>query len=86
MGNDFGKILVTGSYGQIGSELTPKLRELYGKENIIASGRKVPTYDSGPFEILDVNDAKRLEEVIIEHDIDLIIHLAALLSTVFAGG
>ncbi|HIH88822.1 TPA: NAD-dependent epimerase/dehydratase family protein [Candidatus Bathyarchaeota archaeon] len=80
MSGDFGKILVTGSYGQIGSELTPRLRELYGKENVIASGRKVPSVDRGPFEILDVNNIKRLDEVVVEHDVEVIIHLAALLS------
>ena len=35
------KILVTGALGQIGSELTVKLREVYGKDNVVASGRRV---------------------------------------------
>jgi nucleoside-diphosphate-sugar epimerase len=34
------KILVTGSVGQIGSELSLALREQYGGENVIATGRK----------------------------------------------
>ena len=32
------KILVTGALGQIGTELTSKLVEIYGKENVVASG------------------------------------------------
>lgn len=31
------KILVIGASGQIGSELTLRLREIYGEENVIAS-------------------------------------------------
>ena len=36
------KILVTGAVGQIGSELTMALRERYGNENVVATGRKTP--------------------------------------------
>jgi nucleoside-diphosphate-sugar epimerase len=71
---------VTGALGQIGSELTPELREMYGKENVIASDLRFLSTDEGPFEILDVTDRKRLEEIVIEYDIEAIIHLAAILS------
>ena len=37
MSNSTEKILITGALGQIGSELTNKLVEIYGKENVIAS-------------------------------------------------
>jgi nucleoside-diphosphate-sugar epimerase len=80
LGSDIRKILVTGSSGQIGSELTPRLRELYGKDAVIASDIRNPSFDDGPFELLDVTDAKKLEDVIVEHDVDTIFHLAALLS------
>jgi nucleoside-diphosphate-sugar epimerase len=32
-----GKILIIGACGQIGSELTFKLRDIYGVENVVAS-------------------------------------------------
>jgi nucleoside-diphosphate-sugar epimerase len=80
MGGDIRRILVTGASGQIGSELTPRLREIYGKENVIASDLRNPMKDDGPFELLDVTDAKKLDEIVVEHAIDSIVHLAALLS------
>ncbi len=80
MGGDIRRILVTGASGQIGSELTPRLRELYGKENVIASDLRKPMKDDGPFELLDVTDAKKLDEIVGTYEIDSIVHLAALLS------
>lgn len=80
------RILITGATGQIGSELTPALRELYGSEQVVASGRKHPPSpaikDSGPFVYLDVTDHQALEEVVRTHQIDTIFHLASLLSAV----
>jgi threonine 3-dehydrogenase len=77
---DIETILITGASGQIGSELTPKLREIYGKNNVIASDLRRPIIEDGPFELLDITDPKRLEEIIIDHNIHSIVHLAALLS------
>lgn len=75
------KILVTGALGQIGSELVTKLREIYGVTNVIATDiRKTPDCDAGPFEIVDVTDAKQLFSVAKEQQVDTIMHLAALLS------
>lgn len=80
------KILITGSLGQIGTELIMYLRKEYGNDNIIATDvtRKAPDYifESGPFETLDVLDAKRLAELVDKYKVNTIINLAALLSAV----
>ena len=76
-------ILVIGSSGQIGSELVLELRKIYGNSSVIASDI-IPSSDeitsSGPFEILDVTDSKKLLEVVKKHDISQIYLLAAILS------
>ncbi len=77
------KILVTGALGQIGTELTTALRKQYGKENVIATDIKEPQKDfavDGPFETLDVMDGEKMLRVARRHQVDTIIHLAALLS------
>lgn len=80
------KILITGSLGQIGTELIMYLRKVYGNDNIIATDvtTKAPDYifESGPFETLDVLDAKKLGELVDKYQVDTIINLAALLSAV----
>ena len=76
-------ILVIGSSGQIGSELVLELRKIYGNSSVIASDI-IPSSDeiisSGPFEILDVTDSKKLLEVVKKHDISQVYLLAAILS------
>jgi nucleoside-diphosphate-sugar epimerase len=77
------KILITGALGQIGSELTGKLRSIYGQDNVIATDiRKTDTEAAvnGPFEILDVMDAKAMGEIAQKYQVDTIMHMAALLS------
>ncbi len=77
------KIIVIGASGQIGTELTMELRKRYGQENVIASDIKHSSDEvmhSGPFEILDVMDEKRLSEIIKKEKINTVYLLAALLS------
>ncbi len=77
------RILVIGASGQIGSELVPELRKIYGNDNVFASDLKEPVEDiknSGPWAIIDVLDTKRLVHFIIRHKITQIYHLAAVLS------
>jgi nucleoside-diphosphate-sugar epimerase len=80
------RILVTGSVGQIGSELTMELRRIYGAENVIATGRKTAPSDelrdSGPFHFINVTDKGSIEELARKYEVDTIFHLAAILSAV----
>ncbi len=80
------RILIIGSAGQIGSELTMKLREIYGGANVVAGyNRTKPAGDlleSGPAEVADVRNAQQLAEVVDKYRIDTIYNLAALLSAV----
>lgn len=86
MKKEIKKILVTGSFGQIGSELTFELRNKYGSENVVATDINPDAGDdikeSGPFQLLDVTDIDSLEKVIEDHEIDTIVHMAAILSGV----
>lgn len=75
------KILVTGPFGQIGSDLVPELQKKYRKENIVALGhRNIPDNFSGILEKGDILDKKFLEQIIQKHNITQIYHLASLLS------
>jgi nucleoside-diphosphate-sugar epimerase len=80
------RVLVTGAVGQIGSELTMVLREKYGNDNVVATGRKTAPSEkllnSGPFEYADCTDFEKLKSVIQKYKIDTIYHLAAILSGV----
>jgi threonine 3-dehydrogenase len=75
------KILITGALGQIGSELSLKLKQKYGEENVISSDiRDCDNTELYPFEKLDILDYKNIERVVKKHKIDIIYHLAAILS------
>ncbi|MHB1318214.1 MAG: NAD-dependent epimerase/dehydratase family protein [Anaerolineae bacterium] len=80
-----GRILVTGSAGQIGSELTVALRASYGAERVVAGyHRTLPgeALQEGPCERVDVTDRASLEAVVERYGVDTIFHLAAMLSAV----
>ncbi|MEC0239008.1 L-threonine 3-dehydrogenase [Paenibacillus dokdonensis] len=77
------RILVTGALGQIGSELVAKLRHIYGADQVIATDVRMSGHEitrSGPFETLDVTNDKAMFEIAKRHQVDTVIHLAALLS------
>lgn len=80
MGNK--RILIIGAGGQVGTELTENLRNQYGNDAVVASDLQVHEglSASGPFEVLNVLDKNRLEEIIRHYEVDTIYHLAALLS------
>jgi len=77
------RILVLGASGQIGTELTQKLRELYGNSNVVASDIKLGTFemiDAGPFEIVDEKDKETILSIIKKYQINQVYLLAAMLS------
>ena len=75
------KILVTGSTGQIGSELVSALRSRYGEEHVITLHSRKGHGPEGPnAEIIDVTDAEALGRVFNKYQIGIVYHLAALLS------
>ena len=79
-------VLVIGSTGQIGSELTMKLRSIYGG-NIVAgyipgAEPKGELLESGPSAIVDITNEQQIAETVSKYNIDTIYNLAALLSAV----
>lgn len=76
------RILVLGAGGQIGSELVPYLREIYGASNVVATDVKQcdALSAAGPFEIVDALDAKGYAAIVEKYNIDAIYNLVALLS------
>ncbi|HOA09090.1 MAG: NAD-dependent epimerase/dehydratase family protein [Bacteroidales bacterium] len=77
-------ILVVGAGGQIGSELVPYLRKIYGNEHVVAadinSSACTHLAEEGPFEELDALKADRYLEIVKKYRIDTIFNLVALLS------
>jgi nucleoside-diphosphate-sugar epimerase len=77
------RVLVTGSAGQIGAELVPRLRHAYGKDNVIAAVHRSPGLSSlreGPVIKVDTGDADAVSSAIKENKVDTVYHLAAVLS------
>ncbi|MEP5613809.1 MAG: NAD-dependent epimerase/dehydratase family protein [Cyclobacteriaceae bacterium] len=76
------KILIIGACGQLGTELTIKLRELKGKENVVATDLRGPVdhIADGPFEKLDIMDRENFHAILDKHQIKEVYHLAAVLS------
>lgn len=77
------KILIIGACGQIGTELTAKLRSTYGVENVIASDiRKLENdvVNNGIFEVINALDYNQIEHLIEKYHITDVYLMAALLS------
>ncbi|GCD77666.1 L-threonine 3-dehydrogenase [Thermaurantimonas aggregans] len=74
------KILILGAAGQVGIDLTEKLIEIFGTENVIASDLKIPENPKCKFLQLDALDKEAIKEVIIHEKITTVYHLVAMLS------
>lgn len=77
------KILIIGACGQIGTELTQKLRSIYGNENVIASDIRKLNNDivnNGIFEVVNALDYNQIEHLIEQYQITDVYLMAALLS------
>ncbi len=80
-------ILIIGSTGQIGSELTMKLRGLYPGGNVVAgyiqgAEPKGALLESGPSALVDITNPQQIAEAVSRYKVDTIYNLAALLSAV----
>lgn len=76
-------ILVIGACGQIGTELTIKLRNMYGSDAVIASDIKegnAKMMASGPFEIINAINYNQIEKVVDKYEVDEVYLMAAMLS------
>ncbi|HLV13870.1 MAG TPA: NAD-dependent epimerase/dehydratase family protein [Xanthomarina sp.] len=77
------KILIIGACGQIGSELTQRLRSIHGIDNVVASDisyNNLDVVNSGPFDILDAQDYTAVKICVDKHQINTVYLMAAMLS------
>ena len=75
------KILVTGAFGLVGTELVLALQKKYGKENIVAAAHsKVPEEFNGILDQVNVTQEDNIREVVKKHNIGTIYHLGGILS------
>lgn len=80
-------ILIIGATGQIGSELTMKLRREYPEGNVVAgyikgAEPKGELLESGPSELVDITNPEQIATAVDKYKVDTIYNLAALLSAV----
>lgn len=74
------KILVTGAFGLVGSDLVDKLAKKYGKESLVLLSHSTKNNLPYIIEDGDIKDKNNLETIIKRHDISQIYHLAGILS------
>jgi nucleoside-diphosphate-sugar epimerase len=76
------KVMIIGACGQVGTELTLRMREMFGNSNVLATDIKEAEgiFKEGPFEVLNALDGKRISELVSKYQINQVYHLAALLS------
>ena len=72
------RILIVGAGGQIGSELTRNLRDIYGDANVVSSDLrplKGEIYERGPVERIDSTQIMQIAEAVKKYNIDTIYNL-----------
>ncbi len=75
------KILITGAFGLVGSNLRFVLQKKYGTENVFALGNKtIPPDFKGKLVKGDVRDFENISQIVNRHKVNEIYHLAGLLS------
>lgn len=78
------KVLIIGANGQIGTELTPFLRNIYGNNNVVASDLFLPQngelIENGPFCKIDATNVNDISDAVKKYNINMIFNLAAILS------
>lgn len=79
-------VLIIGSTGQIGSELTMELRKRYNGDIVAGyipgQEPKGELLESGPSALVDITNEQQIAETVSKYKIDTIYNLAALLSAV----
>ena len=78
-------VLIIGATGQIGTELTMKLRNEYPNGQIVAgyipgAEPKGILAESGPSEVVDITNPQQIADAVDKYKVDTIYNLAALLS------
>lgn len=82
---DHPRILITGALGQLGQGLSRLLKKKYGDDNVVMSDIVRASRDlteTGPYHFVDVLDFRNIQEVIVNQNIDWVVHFSALLSAV----
>ena len=75
------RVLVTGAFGLVGSDLVPTLQKKFGKKNVFALGNKtIPPNFKGNLVRGNVTDINSIEGIIKKYGITDVYHLAGILS------
>lgn len=78
------RVMITGALGQLGTEIATYLTSDYGAREVVCTDIRVDATGAldgvGPFYRCDVRDGAAIAEIVKNHRIDTIFHLAALLS------
>ncbi|MDX5477575.1 MAG: NAD-dependent epimerase/dehydratase family protein, partial [Cyclobacteriaceae bacterium] len=77
------RVLIIGAAGQLGSELTEALSDMYGGENVIATDinpKALEKFDYCKSTVLDIMDKDSVRNLVKKEQVKQIYHLAAVLS------